>query len=951
MSTDLQNRLTFFSQINVLRDVCQGKKTGCEENIKIKIVVPLLNLLGFDTIKDMDFEHHVADKRADIALLVDRKPKVIVESKSLEKSLEDYKTQALDYARKKGITWVMLTNGIEFRLYKSFIENVEDKRNRPIMILFLSKIVIAFSDLEKYISKSTIVKIEETAKTRIEEIKKAVTEEDLLETLTVSKRELFADIRHQFEALYRDNLHFKTKIDKWIAEEQLNTKDDWVSQYKTDKRFKKRVNTILGVEKDLDENFFKRLSFDFEFQNKILERLRQNDIFVDWIDRVCASGAYALINRILFLRICEDRGFIKPKLSKEWLTLLDEASAKETVLSLIKTVFGDIGSLFRGIYNIPLFDNIMLEDLDWNRDTISTIVKRTQKYNFKQITRDIIGEVYQRHIDREVRRSLGQYYTPEPIINFIIEQVSLQSDDRILDPACGSGGFLISAYEQIKKKLLQNGWDEGAAHCRILKDNIYGIDIDSFAVQLTVMNLMMKDLDNPLGSLNIAEGNSIVSLLSDFNMASPAQAVTGIESDGLVSVSTIFSKRYSVVVGNPPYINISKKNKIYAHAIRTIYSDIATGIVNSSSLFLKRGIDVLEEGGRLGFIVPKPLIWVDSYEGIRRYILSKCKILAIADVGRAFGEEVGYEQVIIILQKTSDRNQRQRNKISTIIDVENNEALSLRNYRVHTIEQSRFKSDRAFPIYLTPELVPLYKKLHTDSQSLMELAEIFRGLPIQREKRILTERKFGDEYVRILRGKHINRYVTETCEYVNTSAPEYKKYESASRRMLVPKVIIQRLVTSKVRIVGTYDYDGSLNFDTITNIIIKDKEFDDRYILAIINSKIMSLYIRDFVFVRSLLTMDMDRSYIGAIPIKKASKKDQKELSRLVDDMISLKTKLFEMGYSLQTSGDYIRTRDKVRKINTEIENRICDIYGVSNDERALVDKTLGYEVEIAMVS
>jgi|GEM_PF-1978806 len=934
------------AKTNVLEDICFGRKSGVEESIKIKVVLKVLNLLGYDTTADMDFEHHVANKKADIALLVERKPKVIVETKSLEKSLEDYKTQALDYARRKGITWVILTNGIEFRLYKSFIEGVEDRRNRPLMTVALSKIVTAFSDIAQYVSKSSIARIDEIAKVKIEEIKKAITEEDLLETLTKSKRELFMDLRRQFERRYSKDANFRAKIDAWIADQQIDTEGDWTDQYKADKRFKNRVNAILAVRKDLDENWFNRYSSDSDFKEEVAKQLRQNDVFLDWMDRICAAGAYAFVNRILFLRICEDRGFIKPlKLSKEWLTLLDGASTQETVLSLLKTAFGDIGSFFGGIYNIPLFNDIALDDLEWDRNIISNIVKRTQKYNFKQITRDIIGEVYQRHIDREVRRNLGQYYTPQPIIDFILDHVTIDSNGRVLDPACGSGGFLMGAYDRIRQKLLQDGWDEGAAHHRILKENLFGIDIDSFAVQLTVTNLMMKDLDHPPGAVNVAEGNSLVSLLSDFNTTSLVQFVTRSEVTETLSVKDILSRRFDIVVGNPPYVNIPRTNKTYAEAIRTTYSDVVTGIVNSSSLFLKRGIDLLKENGMLGFIVPKPLVWVDSYEGIRRYILSKCKILAIADVGRAFGEEVGYEQVIIILQKALDEKKRRENKVTMAIDIEDNEALSLGNYRTHFVKQSFFASDKAFPIYLTPELFRLYENLQKNSRPLMEFADIFRGLPVQREKQMFAEKKLGDGYVKILRGKHINRYVIETCEYADTSSSAFEKYRPTSQRMMLPKVIMQRLVTSKVRIVGTYDYDGCLNFDTITNIILKDKEVKDKYVLAVINSKLMSLYIRDFVFVRSLLTMDMDRSYIGALPIKKASKNDQAKLSQMVDDMIALKTKLFEMGYNLYTAGDYIKLR-KRKDLNTNIENRICEIYGITDKERALIDKTLGYEVE-----
>ena len=107
-----------------LDDVLVGKKTGVEENIKLKIVIELLKLLGYDIVKDMDFEHYVKNKRADIAILYGGKPKIIIECKSIEKELDKHIEQALSYAIKKQVNYVILTNGIEIRLYKSFIENI-----------------------------------------------------------------------------------------------------------------------------------------------------------------------------------------------------------------------------------------------------------------------------------------------------------------------------------------------------------------------------------------------------------------------------------------------------------------------------------------------------------------------------------------------------------------------------------------------------------------------------------------------------------------------------------------------------------------------------------------------------------------------------------------------------------------------------------------------------------
>ena len=83
-----------------LDEVTQNRKKGVEENVKNKIVIPLLELLDFNKVKDMDFEHAIKNKKADIALMAENKPKIIVECKSIEQvNLDKHVKQALDYAR------------------------------------------------------------------------------------------------------------------------------------------------------------------------------------------------------------------------------------------------------------------------------------------------------------------------------------------------------------------------------------------------------------------------------------------------------------------------------------------------------------------------------------------------------------------------------------------------------------------------------------------------------------------------------------------------------------------------------------------------------------------------------------------------------------------------------------------------------------------------------------
>ena len=127
----------------------------CEENVKIKIVVPLLELLDYSALKNMDFEHHVRNKRADIAILIKGKPKLIIEAKDLDEYLDKHVHQALDYAFNKGVEWVILTNGSEIRVYKSFIKDVPPE-DRMLFTTALKNLRDTFNILHELVGKEHI---------------------------------------------------------------------------------------------------------------------------------------------------------------------------------------------------------------------------------------------------------------------------------------------------------------------------------------------------------------------------------------------------------------------------------------------------------------------------------------------------------------------------------------------------------------------------------------------------------------------------------------------------------------------------------------------------------------------------------------------------------------------------------------------------------------------------
>ncbi|MFC2014239.1 N-6 DNA methylase [Chloroflexota bacterium] len=380
---------------------------ACEENVKIKIVIPLLNLLGYSTQQDMDFEHHVQNKKADIALLSDNKPKLLVETKDLDEQLDNHINQGLNYAYYKGIEWVMLTNGSEIRIYKSFIPGISNPKDRLLFETALQKLPESFDNLLELVGKEHLQEAKKLSE-KADGVRENITAKILIDDLTRCRERLVSDLLAQFKTRYETDNEFEDIIDTWASDVKMDVSDP------------------------------------------------------DMIDKLCREGAYTLINRVLFLRICEDKGHIKSKLSKDAITKWRQMVEKPS--KLLSLAFSEIGERFEGLYKSPLFDSIRFEDIDWKTDSINFVLDKLGEHDFSKISKDVLGKAYEQHISREERKKLGQFYTPDGLIDYILNVVGISLDKKILDPACGSGGFLIKSYDRLKKQYIEQGWDEKVRH-------------------------------------------------------------------------------------------------------------------------------------------------------------------------------------------------------------------------------------------------------------------------------------------------------------------------------------------------------------------------------------------------------------------------------------------------------------------------------------------------------
>jgi type I restriction-modification system DNA methylase subunit len=424
------------------------------------------------------------------------------------------------------------------------------------------------------------------------------------------------------------------------------------------------------------------------------------------------------IDRIIFLRMCEDRG-------------IEKYGRIQSLLNGTNT-YHRLREIFYHAddkYNSGLFDfktDRLTPELTVDDRPLKEIFKNLyypeSPYEFSVLGADILGHVYEQFLGKvirlteghrakveekpEVRKAGGVYYTPTYIVDYIVKntvgklvgtvprdrpqrQLTPQqiSKIRILDPACGSGSFLLGAYQYLLD--FHRDWyqkDGSAKHTkeiyqgygsqwhlttqekkRVLLNNIYGVDIDPQAVEVTKLSLLLKVMEGenqdtlerqmklfkeralPDLGTNIKCGNSLIG--PDFYSVGADHDLPGF-SVGLGHVPPSLNEEemyrinpfdwkkefpeimsrggFDVVIGNPPYIRIQTMKEwasVEVEIYKRYYASASKGNYDIYLVFVERGLSLLNKSGRLGFILPHKFFNA-QYGGPLRALLSKGKYLA-----------------------------------------------------------------------------------------------------------------------------------------------------------------------------------------------------------------------------------------------------------------------------------------------------------------------------------
>jgi type I restriction-modification system DNA methylase subunit len=811
--------------------------------------------------------------------------------------------------------------------------------------------------------------------------------------------------------------HYKEYIEKW---------DEIVSLFSPEAiragSLSEYVKSIKGKRgtADVDDDFLQEIE---RWRELLAKNIASNN---EWIDISGLNYAVQMIiDRIIFLRICEERS-IEPENQ-----LFDLVTQSPTALASRGTspkfdgtsvefgggregvVYKELCSLFKRAdtkYNSGLFhfakesgeasrsDDLTLRlviDDKTLKDIILNLYYPKSPYAFLYIPSDILGQVYERFLGKvirltdghrakveekpEVRKAGGVFYTPTFIVTYIVINTlgklinqglgkSMTPADvaklKIVDPACGSGTFLLGAFEYLlvwhlkwysendpekwvkNKSLVKVGNDyrlTTAKKKEILLNNIFGVDIDAQAVEVTKLSLLLKVLENASGQLelgmerilpdlgdNIKCGNSLVDedyfegkLMVDEEERARVNAF-----DWKAAFPEVFAQGgFDVVIGNPPYgasftleddLYFSKSYKTFS-ATKDLYT-----------CFIEKALAVSKEKGRISYIVPSGWTGGPQYSNLRSHLLKyqvENLVLLPFDIFKD-----AYIDTLIFVIENSEPNDDHNVETYTYPKREKLEAIDIKDYKI--VPQKNWGNSDGSKFVLDPETLEILSRIKkTSARTLNEVVIMRRGVLFDAD--LLHNKKESEKDYRYFEGDvyryRINLKIEQWIEF----GENLKEKPKETFWFEGERILLRRLVNRQQRLMSCLADQTFITNKNLYSII--SKSVNGKIMLALLNSKLLSfLYIKqvtqaakdDFpqVTIKDILSLPF--------PQEEVIKAYHDKIVSLVESMLAFHKSLA----SAQSPHEKERLERQIKSTDMGIDKLVYELYGLNEEEIKIVE-------------
>jgi type I restriction-modification system DNA methylase subunit len=674
------------------------------------------------------------------------------------------------------------------------------------------------------------------------------------------------------------------------------------------------------------------------------------------------------IDRIIFLRIAEDR-------SVEPYGTLKHAIKQGNLYQSLFELFKKADEK----YNSGLFDfkkdkisrNVVIEN-KIIRTIINELYYPECPYEFSVLSVEILGSAYEQFLGKviritsahhakieekpEVRKAGGVYYTPQYIVDYIVKNTVGKliegktpkeiSKIKILDPACGSGSFLIGAFQYLldhhKNYYSENGKPSKGKKDnpltpdgnlttgekkRILLNNIFGVDIDVNAVEVTKLSLLLKCMEGetlasishqlsmfndrilPTLDKNIKDGNSLVDI--DFyagNLDFGEERKVKPFSWEIGFPDVFEAGGFDVVIGNPPYVlGRETFDNLVKNYIAKKYQSYG-GKYDLYIFFCEKALKLLINKGRFSFIIPNTILGNENATKIRELILKKYSLETIRVFNTKVFEKAQVETVIIIVE----------NKKS-----EKNSSITIESEETKQIPREKFLTGKNFKFNVASDDIAeeLIEKINSCSTPLGDLTDICIGIQLggshgdDTKADFLSDKAIDNTWKKVLDGKDINRYkLIWRKVFVHYGNWLHRKRDE--KYFLNPKILIRQIGKTPI---ATLDENNYYTLNTLYNII-STSEYSQKFLIAIINSNLGKwFWLKNNSDFKSLFPK-IKKSEIESIPICKIdlNNKNKKilytEVEKNVDLILLLNheinnTKLETKTNQLKSKIDYCESR------------------------------------------
>lgn len=429
----------------------------------------------------------------------------------------------------------------------------------------------------------------------------------------------------------------------------------------------KKINALLKQTKSFTRDEFSKLLF------KCHNIIRNND-------KLSPEAAFDEISKILFIKIRYERtnsehqifsleSFKKDKGSYEKYKPKDGKDFYQFLFDQTKEDFKD-DDLFEPSEIIRIREN-----------SFEAIVKELEIYNLSTTSDDVKGIAFEQFLGRTFRGELGQFFTPRTVVDFMVDVLDPQEGEILCDPCCGSGGFLIKAFEYVRTKIEEEIQEakEKIKEQYYTSEYIRLADSKKGEIDEKVNNIFVKlntelDINNTKSRLRFlsydcifgTDANPRMSRTAKMNMIMHGDGHGGVHhNDGLLNVNGIFENRFDIILTNPPFgSRIEKSLKIteadkytdleriakyqerygkeYSNALKQVNDNIGKSLLSlyktgtmstlTEVLFIERCLNLLKPGGRMGIVLPEGVLNNSNLQKIRDFVESKAKIILITSI-------------------------------------------------------------------------------------------------------------------------------------------------------------------------------------------------------------------------------------------------------------------------------------------------------------------------------